>query len=163
MSSRYAAARLAPLVIALATLAACRRDVAFTLTYQDARGLSAGSPVVHNAVQIGEVTSVDIDPASRTARLAVRIEGKFRDEAYREAAFSIVRSDLFGATTGKRSIMMEDRGDTKTPISNGDVIAGYEQTIDPTLKGITNAIDAARKAVDDSMKQRAEEKSPEGQ
>jgi ABC-type transporter Mla subunit MlaD len=144
-------------------LAGCRRDVAFTLTYRDALGLSAGDPIMRNTVEIGRVTSVDVDSSSHAARVAVRIDAKYRNDVYREAAFSIVRRDLFGPVTGKRSIMMEDRGDGRTPIAGGDVIAGVEKTIDPTLRGITNAIDAARKAVDDSMKQRAEEKSPEGQ
>jgi hypothetical protein len=58
---------------------------------------------------------------------------------------------------------MEDRGDARTPIEDGDEIEGVEQTIDPVLRGITKAIDGARDAVDQSLKQRAEEKNPEGQ
>jgi ABC-type transporter Mla subunit MlaD len=163
MSSRTPAARFALLSLALLALTACSRDVAFTLKYRDTRGLSAGSPVMHNTMKIGEVTSVEASPSGSSGRVAIRVDAKYRHDLYREAAFTIVRRDLFGPATGKRSIVMEDRGDARTPIEDGDEIEGVEQTIDPVLRGITKAIDGARDAVDQSLKQRDEEKNPEGE
>ncbi|MFA6957478.1 MAG: MlaD family protein [Thermoanaerobaculia bacterium] len=163
MSSRPRTARLALLVIALLALAACSRDVAFTLKYGDTLGLPAGSPIIHNTMKIGEVTSVELDPSGHAGRVAVRVDAKHRNELYREAAFTIIRRDLFGPATGARSIVMEDRGDVRTPIEDGDEIEGAEQTLDPALRGITKAIDAARGAVDESLKQREAAKNPEGQ
>jgi ABC-type transporter Mla subunit MlaD len=163
MSCPTRVARLSVVSITLFALAACSRDVAFTLTYRDTLGVAAGSPVMHNTMKIGEVTSVEAGPSGQAGKVSVRIDAKYRDEVYREAAFTIIRRDLFGPATGARSIVMEDRGDARTPIADGDEIAGTEQTIDPALRGITKAIDAARDAVDQSLKQREEEKSPEGQ
>lgn len=161
MRFRLPNARLAFLAITLSLLAACGRDVAFTLKYRDTLGISAGSPVMHDSMKIGEVTAVDVDPSGHSGSVAVRIDAKYRDDVYREAAFTIVRRDLLGPATGKRSIVMEDRGEARTAIRDGEVIDGVEQTIDPALRGITNAIDAAHAAVDESMKRRADEKSPD--
>jgi len=163
MSFHMRTALPAFLIVALLGSSACSRDVSFTVKYRDTRGLTAGSPVMHGTLRIGEVTSVDADPSGSGGRVRLRIDAKHRDEVYREAAFTIIRRDLFGAATGKRSIVVEDRGDARTPIGDGDEIEGVEETIDPALRGITHAIDAARGAVDESMKRRDEEKSPEGE
>ena len=52
---------------------------------------------------------------------------------------------------------MEDRGEVRTPVEEGDEITGTEKTIDPVLSGIERAIDKAQGLVDDSMKRRAEQ------
>ena len=54
------AAYLGIILVATTTLVCCSRgDLAFTITFQDAKGLVAGDPIVSAGTVIGRVTAID--------------------------------------------------------------------------------------------------------
>jgi len=136
--------------VLLATVIGCSPDwggLQFSLTFQDARGLTAGDPVVYRGVEIGEVRSVEL--ADRQGvRVAVLIRRPHRAAVYREARFVIERSRDHGTRPNARQLSVKDRPGERTPIEAGSTFEGDEPGLGDVWQSLraqgADALESAR-------------------
>jgi hypothetical protein len=104
----------------------------FVVTFRDAKGLQPGQAVVYKGIRVGEVRSIDIE-SSGTVRVGVRVSRQYRESVCREAVFLIENPRGWLDTSGERQITVTDRGGSRTPIGEGDVIEGSDGLLDQLL------------------------------
>lgn len=117
-----------PLLLALALLAACARDLPFTLLFKDARGLKAGDPLVYRGMTIGEVESVQLDGVQ--VRVAVKVKSDHRNTVYREAQYVIENRNGLLDTSGLKQVTMKDSGTARSAVQKADVLQGTDALAD---------------------------------
>lgn len=102
-----------------------KKDLEFTVTFKDAKGLEPGQFLTYKGIRIGEVKDVALDPSMRI-KTNVRVSHEYRTAVYREARFNIEKSGGVTDLSGEKQITMEDQEGPRTAIQPGDVIEGSE-------------------------------------
>jgi ABC-type transporter Mla subunit MlaD len=141
------AAYLGIILVATTTLVCCSRgDLAFTITFQDAKGLVAGDPIVSAGTVIGRVTAIDRAPEGGV-RVQVRVDRAHRGSVEREARFVVENVTSTSGRAGGRQITVHapDAG-AHTPIADGDVVEGSEGTFRDLWRALNRAGSSAARA-----------------
>jgi hypothetical protein len=128
-------------VVFAAVLVSCVAEwggLTFTVVFKDARGLTAGDPVVYRGVKIGAVRSVDVT-TDGPVNVGVLIHRKHRETVYREARFVIEEAKENGARQNGRQITVKDRRGDRTSVEEGDVIEGSEAGLAELLRSLEEA------------------------
>ncbi|HEY2911260.1 MAG TPA: MlaD family protein [Gemmataceae bacterium] len=90
----------------------------YTIVYPEAPGIAAGTPIRKSGVRIGQVTSVDLDPASGQVRVQIAIDPKYPLRTNEEA---IITRGLLSGDTAIDFLPKLEAG-TSTPVPHGDEI-----------------------------------------
>src|SRR5882762_3138077 len=88
----------------------------YTITYPEAPGIAAGTPIRKSGVRIGEVTKVELDPGTGQVRVQIAIDPKYPIRSNEEA--NITRGLLSG-DTAIDFLPKLDPG-TSAPVAKGD-------------------------------------------
>jgi hypothetical protein len=119
------AAGLATLLLALAACSPKPAPLDFTLTFKDAAGLGPGQNVSYRGIAIGKVRTIALEP-NGPVRVEVRIEPRYTNVVYREASFRIEKPGGVTDLSGERQVTVRDQGGARTPIRNGEIVAGSD-------------------------------------
>jgi hypothetical protein len=123
MTRRHVFALAAVAILIAATVALfSRRQLTFTITFNDANGIRAGQSVYYGGARIGEVTRVTT--ATPTA-VDVRIGRDYEGKLHKQLSFFVERESILG---GGRRLVAYDCSMTEAgaPIVRGDIIQGNE-------------------------------------
>jgi ABC-type transporter Mla subunit MlaD len=123
----------------------------FALTFEDARGLTVGDPVVCRGVEIGQVRSVELE-RNAGVRVGILIRREHRDAVYQEARFVIERSRDHAQRPGGRQLTVKDRRGRHTPIDRGSTLEGDEPGLGDVWQSLrakgADALESARDLAD---------------
>ena len=118
-------------------------ELRFVLTFKDANGLRPGQFVIYRGVRIGEVTAVDLKDSM--VRVNIIVNEKYRDQIYQEATFTIEKLSVINPT-GEHQVTMSDKGNVRTPVMEGSVLAGTEGWFDRVAGSLRDAATSAADA-----------------
>jgi ABC-type transporter Mla subunit MlaD len=118
-------------------------ELRFTLTFKDAQDLRPGQFVLYRGGRIGKVDAVDVDASG--VKVNVTIDEAHRALVYKEANFTIEKLSMINPT-GEHKVVMTDRGDVKTPVEEGTVIAGSEGWVTTVTDSVKDAANSAANA-----------------
>lgn len=90
----------------------------YTITYPEAPGIAAGTPIRKSGVRIGQVTSLDLDPASGQVHVQIAIDPKYPIHSNEEA---IITRGLLSGDTAIDFLPKLESG-TTTPMPHGDTV-----------------------------------------
>lgn len=116
------------------------RSLAFTVVFDNAKGLRPGQFVIYNGVRIGEVVSVDLGTDNKV-HVAVTIDPNHEQTVYREAIFKIESPRIINVN-GEMQLTMSDGNGGHSPIQRGDVLVGTNGFLDELMKRGRNAFDS---------------------
>ncbi len=146
-----------------AALAACRQPdpmLHFAVMVDDAKGIQPGQPVVLDGLTIGSVHAVTTESGGQ--RIEVQIEPEYRARVQKEFFFR-VESNTRGSV-----LRIEDSGEGKNPVGEGDLIDARASWFDRLASGAKKLSSSAGEALD-NLKATIEntataiEESPEAQ
>ena len=124
-------------LLSLVLLAACAKQLEFTLVFKDAKNLQVGDPLIYKGMTIGEVTAVQLD--GKTVRVGVKVHDDHKNVVYREAAYIIEAPNGFFDNSGQRQVTMQDRGNARSSVQTADVLEGSEGLADLVREKVQDA------------------------
>lgn len=133
------------LVILLSFLVGCSKGpepLNFVVTFEDAGNLQAGQFVVYKGLRIGEVKSVTLDPGA-TVRVDVQIQSEYAASMYQEAEFIVEKPGGMLDVSGERQVTMNDRGNARTALKDGDIVQGVNGRMEQLLGRASDLADKA--------------------
>jgi phospholipid/cholesterol/gamma-HCH transport system substrate-binding protein len=106
----------------------------YTVTFADAPGVNAGTPVRRSGIRIGEVKSVDLDHDTGEVRVGLLLERPYK---LRRGEEPVVAQGLLGSDTciDVQPASPAAKGQTpdRTPVEPGSIVAGGKQANIHTL------------------------------
>ncbi len=116
---------VAVVAFAVVGLFLARRQHTFTVTFNDANGISAGDAVYYNGARIGEVRRVT---SGRPTAVDVHISRDYERQMHRKLSFFVERESMLGS--GRRLAAYDCAGpEPGARINRGEVVEGNESTM----------------------------------
>jgi len=115
----------------------CNRSLDFTVTFKESRGLKVGQKLLYKGVDIGEVTSIDLQPGAGV-KVGVKVYPERKEMVYQEARFEVSSAGGLLNASGEKFLEMSDDGDKKTPIKPGDIIKGSDSMLDGMMDKVAS-------------------------
>jgi hypothetical protein len=111
------------LAVTLVLMAGCfSQPLVFVVSFGNAHGLEAGSPIVYNGVTIGKVEEVALDPSGNVA-FHVRVDPKYRDQVLEGSRFKLEGEAANADSPAARLTMTRGSGAT---LSSNAIVKGDE-------------------------------------